>query len=77
MDCLAKNKASILAFYDYFAEYWQHIRTINPVESVFATVRLRTTKTINCDSRTTTRAMLFKLIETVQKNDFGQVTASC
>jgi len=45
---LAKDKASTLAFYDYPAKNWQHIRTTNPVESVFATVRLRTTKTKNC-----------------------------
>jgi len=51
MDCLAKDKASMLAFYDYPAENWQHIRTTNPVESVFATVRLRTTKTKNCGIR--------------------------
>lgn len=45
MECLAKDKDSMLAFYDYPAENWQHIRTTNPVESVFATVRLRTAKT--------------------------------
>ena len=46
MDCLAKDKDSMLAFYDYPAENWQHIRTTNPIESVFATVRLRTAKKI-------------------------------
>ena len=50
MDCLAKDKDSMLAFYDYPAENWQHIRTTNPIESVFATVRLRTAKTKNCGS---------------------------
>jgi transposase-like protein len=67
MDCLYKDKSSMLAFYDYPAENWQHIRTTNPIESVFATVRLRTTKTKNCGSRATTLAMAFKLMETAQK----------
>ena len=67
MECLAKDKASMLAFYDYPAENWQHIRTTNPIESVFATVRLRTAKTKNCGSRVTTLAMAFKLMETAQK----------
>ena len=67
MDCLNKDKESLLAFYDYPAQHWQHIRTTNPIESVFATVRLRTTKTKNCGSRTTTLTMAFKLIETAQK----------
>ena len=67
MDCLAKDKESLLAFYDFPAENWQHIRTTNPIESVFATVRLRTTRTKNCGSRKTTLAMAFKLVETAQK----------
>ncbi len=67
MACLAKDKDAMLAFYDYPAENWQHIRTSNPIESVFATVRLRTTRTKHCGSRTTTLAMAFKLIETAQK----------
>ena len=67
MDCLAKDKASLLAFYDFPVENWQHIRTTNPIESVFATVRLRTTRTKNCGSRKTTLAMAFKLVETAQK----------
>lgn len=70
MTCLAKDKDSMLAFYDYPAENWQHIRTTNPVESVFATVRLRTAKTKNCGSRTTTLTMAFKLMETAQKKWF-------
>lgn len=70
MDCLAKDKTSMLTFYDYPAENWQHIRTTNPVESVFAIVRLGTTKTKNCGSRTTTLTMAFKLIETAQKKWF-------
>ena len=60
MNCLAKDKASMLAFYDYPAENWQHIRTTNPIESVFTTVRLRTAKTKNCGSRITTLMMSLK-----------------
>ena len=67
MDCLAKDKAEMLIFYDYPAETWQHIRTTNPIESVFATVRLRTNKMKNCGSRITTLTMAFKLMETAQK----------
>lgn len=67
MTWLAKDKSEMLAFYDYPAEHWQHIRTTNPIESVFATVRLRTTKTKNCGSRDTTLAMAFKLMQTAQR----------
>jgi len=67
MECLVKDKESLLAFYDFPAPHWQHIRTTNPIESVFATVRLRTTKTKNCGSRKTTLAMAWKLITTAQK----------
>ena len=70
MECLAKDKDSMLAFYDYPAENWQHIRTTNPIESVFATVRLRTAKTKNRGSRTTTLTMAFKLMEVAQKKWF-------
>ena len=56
----------MLAFYDFPAVHWQHIRTTNPIEPVFATVRLRTTKTRNCGSRMTTLAMAWKLMETAQ-----------
>jgi transposase-like protein len=64
MDCLLKDKAWMLAFYDFPAEHWQHIRTTNPIESVFATVRLRTAKTKNCGSRKTTLSMAWRLIST-------------
>jgi len=66
MECLVKDKEAMLAFYDFPAVHWQHIRTTNPIESVFATVRLRTTKTKNCGSRMTTLAMAWKLMETAQ-----------
>ena len=67
MACLEKDKAEMLIFYDYPAETWQHIRTTNPIESVFATVRLRTHKMKNCGSRITTLTMAFKLMATAQK----------
>jgi len=67
MTCLAKDRDRMLEFYSFPAEHWGHIRTSNPIESVFATVRLRTTKTKNCGSRTTTLAMAFKLMLTAQK----------
>jgi putative transposase len=44
-ECLRKDRDSLLTFYDFPAEHWQHIRTTNPIESTFATVRLRTSKT--------------------------------
>ena len=67
MECLEKSKESLLNFYDFPAEHWGHIRTTNPIESVFASVRLRTTKTKNCGSRKTTLAMAFKLMQSAQK----------
>lgn len=65
--CLEKDREALLTFYDYPAEHWGHLRTSNPIESVFATVRLRTTKSKNCGSRATTLAMVLKLMETAQK----------
>ena len=59
--CLAKDRAALLAFYDFPAAHWQHIRTTNPIESSFATVRLRTAKTRGCVSRATILAMVFKM----------------
>ena len=56
----------LLAFYDYPAEHWIHLRTTNPIESTFATVRLRTRVTRGADSRTAALAMTFKLIESAQ-----------
>jgi len=67
-ECLAKDKAEMLAFYDFPAEHWTHIRTTNPIESLFATVRLRTHKTKNCGSRKTTLTMAFKLMKTAEDN---------
>lgn len=67
MECLNKDREELLAFYDFPAEHWIHIRTTNPIESAFATVRLRTKKCRNCGSRDTTLAMVFKLMESAQK----------
>lgn len=67
METLEKDRDSMLAFYDFPAEHWGHIRTTNPIESVFATVRHRGKRTKNCGSRETTLSMTFKLIETAQK----------
>ncbi len=67
MDCLRKDRDALLAFYDFPAEHWVHIRTTNPIESTFATVRLRTNRSRNCASRDTTLAMVFKLLQSAQK----------
>jgi putative transposase len=50
-ECLAKDRDTLLTFYDFPAEHWIHIRTTNPIESTFATVRSRTAKTRGCVSR--------------------------
>jgi transposase-like protein len=66
-DCLAKDREVLLTFYDFPAEHWVHIRTTNPIESTFATVRLRTDKTRGCLSRHTTLTMVCKLCQSAQK----------
>jgi transposase-like protein len=65
---IEKDSDSLLAFYDFPAEHWQHIRTTNPIESTFATVRHRTTRTRNCVSRATFLGLAFKLIEEAEKS---------
>jgi transposase-like protein len=65
--CLAKDRDALLAFYDFPAEHWVHIRTTNPIESTFATVRLRTAKTRGCLSRETATTMVFKLTLCAQR----------
>ena len=62
VDCLTKDREALLAFYDFPAEHWVHLRTTNPVESVFATVRHRTIRTKGCLSHGTAMVMVFKLI---------------
>jgi transposase-like protein len=66
-ECLAQDREVLLTFYDFPAEHWGHIRTTNPVESTFATVRLRTDKTRGCLSRVTMLAMVFKLYQSAAK----------
>ena len=67
-ECLAKDRDHLLTFYDFPAQHWLHIRTTNPIESTFATVRLRTTKTRGCVSRAGLLAMVFKLTKTAEQN---------
>ena len=59
--CLASDREALLTFYDFPAAHWQSIRTTNPIESTFATVRLRTARTRGCVSRTSLLTMVFKL----------------
>ena len=66
-ECLEKDRDALLAFYDFPAEHWQHIRTTNPIESTFATVRLRTTRTKGSGSRKACLTMVFKLCQSAQK----------
>lgn len=66
-DCLAKDRQTLLTFYDFPAEHWKHIRTTNPIESTFATVRHRTQRSKGCLSRQTALIMVFKLIKTAEK----------
>ena len=61
VECLTKDKEDLFTFYDFPAIQWVHIRTTNPIESTFATVRLRTKKTKGCGSRIATLTMVFKL----------------
>jgi transposase-like protein len=68
VECLLKDKEELLAFYDFPAEHWQHLRTSNPIESTFATVRLRTSKTKGAGSRAACLAMAFKLVESAQNH---------
>ena len=67
-DCLARDRDTLLAFYDFPAEHWKHLRTTNPIESTFATVRHRTTRSKGCLSNKTALAMVFKLVESAQRS---------
>jgi transposase-like protein len=62
VDCLTKDRDALLAFYAFPAEHWDHLRTANPIESVFATVRHRTVRTRGALSHKTARLMVFKLV---------------
>jgi transposase-like protein len=68
VECLRKDRNELLAFYDFPAEHWIHIRTTNPIESTFATVRLRTAKTKGCGTRLATLSMVCKLCQSAEKH---------
>ena len=65
--CLEKDRDVLLTFYDFPAEHWVHLRTTNPIESTFATVRLRTRRTKGCGSRIACLTMVWKLVESASK----------
>ena len=66
-DCLKKDRDVLLIFYDFPAEHWKHVRTTNPIESTFATIRLRHRRTKGNGTRQATLTMLFKLAESAAK----------
>jgi putative transposase len=67
-ECLAKDRDALLTFYDFPAEHWRHIRTTNPIESTFATVRLRTVKTKGSGSRVACLTMVFRLMASASRS---------
>jgi putative transposase len=68
VECLIKDRDALLAFYDFPAEHWKHLRTTNVIESSFATVRHRTIRSKGCLSNKTALAMIFKLAEAAEKS---------
>jgi transposase-like protein len=62
-ECLRKDREELLTFYDFPAEHWTHLRTTNPIESTFATIRLRHRRTKGNGTRKTSLAMMFKLAQ--------------
>jgi putative transposase len=66
-ECLAKDRDVLLSFYDFPAEHWKHLRTTNPIESTFATIRLRHRRTKGSGSRRASLTMMFKLAQAAQK----------
>ena len=66
-NCLSKDRDVLLTFYDFPAEHWKHLRTTNPIESTFATIRLRHRKTNGSGTRRTCLAMMFKLAQSAEK----------
>ena len=68
VDCLIKDRDALLAFYEFPAEHWKHLRTTNVIESSFATVRHRTVRSKGCLSNKTALAMIFKLAEAAEKS---------
>jgi len=67
VECLVKDREQLLVFYDFPAEHWKHLRTTNPIESIFATVRLRHRRTKGSGSRTACFAMVFKLVQSASR----------
>ena len=67
-ECLTRDRTALLAFYDFPAEHWPHLRTTNPIESAFATVRHRTIRAKGCLSNKTALAMIFKLAQAAEKS---------
>jgi transposase-like protein len=68
VECLKKDREELLKFYDFPAEHWIHLRTTNPIESTFATVRLRTTSTKGSGSRIACLSMVFKLVQAAERH---------
>ena len=68
VECLGKDREALLAFYDFPAEHWPHLRTTNPIESTFATVRHRTIRAKGCLSNKTALAMIFKLAQAAENS---------
>lgn len=68
VDCLEKDRDELLSFYDFPAEHWQHLRTTNPIESTFATVRLRQRRTKGCGSREASLTMVFMLVRQAERH---------
>ena len=78
VDCLVRDREMLFAFYDFPAPHWQHLRTTNPIESSFATIRLRTVKTRNCVSAKSALSLVHQLAMSAQKRwrrlrGFGQL----
>ena len=67
VECLVKDREVLLTFYDFPAEHWIHLRTTNPIESTFATVRLRTKRTKGSGTRMACLTMVFKLMQSAAK----------
>src|SRR5260370_18072896 len=65
--CLIKDRDALLAFYDFPAEHWKHLRTTNVIESSFATIRHRTVRSKGCLSKKTALELIFKLAEAAEK----------
>jgi putative transposase len=68
VDSLIKDREALLAFYDFPAEHWKHLRTTNVIESSFATIRHRTVRSKGCLSNKTALAMIFKLAEAAERS---------